>query len=259
MSKFYKLSIINTGGEYCAGVVTDDDQKELLYQKIDEEDVNFNNDSDDDSTSVHSFEIDNLIHVYGPNINEAKITLDSYKDDECEEHISEIVDFDKDIEEYPLTIFLMENPYLSDDLKKELSSSEDDLFFAGLTVEKSLDVPFVVELQDDEEFKFENVYIGTILMDEAFQGLEDNVVSVGLYLTPENKKKILKKYNDPDQSLEYFEELLSEVYYSKDKKMLELLQEYEMSILDIEGQGFSKGETIIVQNMADDVLYETYY
>ena len=67
MKKLIRLTVINAGGEFTAGVIDDQEIKDKLRKKIDEGSVNTFMEFDDE-TYFEASNYTNILHQYGPNV-----------------------------------------------------------------------------------------------------------------------------------------------------------------------------------------------
>ena len=67
MKKLIRLTVINAGGEFTAGVIDDQEIKDKLREKIDEGSVNTFMEFDDE-TYFEASNYTNILHQYGPNV-----------------------------------------------------------------------------------------------------------------------------------------------------------------------------------------------
>jgi len=258
-SGYYKLEIINAGGEYSYGFVTDEDEKDFLKNQIDSGEICLDNYSDD--MNVNFYEYDDLLHVYGPNGPESKVSLTVYSDEYCENEIEEKV-YNEDADSTSMKFFTSSNPYPGD-YKNDTDS--DALIFGGYYVEKRIHYPAVIKIDEDEVFEMENVYVGTINMDETLSS--DEIVDQVLYIRPEIAEKVLEMYlgnefdRENDTLDDHIGEIFSELYddYNNtdiDTNIKELLEDSKCEVLNIEGKGEREEQHVVVKTLDDDVLYD---
>ena len=256
MSKYYKVSVKNTGGEYTYGFITKKEEIELVMERInngEELELEMSNENEE---VVQFFEKDQLLHVYGPDINNSKISVALFEDEDCTEEIEEIMD-EEDLIEEGIKVFTTSNPYITKDILEQYDS--DTLQMGAFVIEKNIEVPVVFELSDEEEFDIDNIFVGTVNLDETLCG--DEIVEKIYYIRPNHQQEILKEYLKEGYEEEQLEDYIGEIYQdfkeSKNEKIKDILDKYcDGEVLAIEGQGFSKGEYIVIRNMEEEILGE---
>lgn len=244
-----KFSIIGTGGEYHLGVVTDEAQKNLLLEKIDEEDVNLSNSSEDGETNVDFFEFSDIVGAYGPDIDDCDFII--LEVDENDEEISEIYSKYDDSEKPEVNMFTESNPsVIPEDLLEKYS--EDDLIFGGYSIEKNILKSYIIETDD---FNPSNIFLGGVLMDETFG--DERILSCAYYIPDNDLKEIVHSFEGYEEfSIEEIKENFSDIYWTiSDNDNLELLSKYLLEEVDCEGNE-SKSTFVCVINMDGETLYE---
>ena len=256
MSKYAKVEIINTGGEYTYGVITDENEIELMKQRIEEGEEIYLNNSFEEDIEINHFEYDQVVHSYGPDVNESKVNVTIYEDEDCENEIEEVRYMDE-IDDTEITTFIEDNPYLNEE-----DFPEGSLVFGGFYIEKRVHFPFVIELEDNEDFEESNVFIGTVLMDETLS--EDEIASSAYYIRKEQQENLLKSYlgdsySEEDSLEEYISEIIDFIREEESgyEDFKEILESCSLEIGDIEGKGESEYEYVIVKELEGDVLFES--
>lgn len=254
LSGYFKLTIMSAGGEYGYGVIEDEYKINLLRKMIDEGELGLDN--EDADTRVDFYECDTqLLHNYGPGQSDAVVSINVYEDEECTQELEEIVNAE-DIAFVDLNLFTLENPYLTEEMKEEFS--EDALVFGGYYIEKRIHLPAVIHIDSDETFEINNVYVGTVNMDETLSA--DEIVSRVLYIRPKVSQQIMDIYlngeNSNDPLSDYIQDIYSEITDGEHSEIAELLQKCECEILDIEGKGEREESFAIVRTLDDEILFE---
>jgi hypothetical protein len=250
-SGYFKLEIINTGGEYAYGFVTDESQKALIKEKIDNSEIALDNDGDGVEASFFMYE--NVLHVYGPNGSDANLSLTVYEDEDCDNEIEEVFS-QESIDSLGVNIFTSSNPY-PDNFKNNIES--DALIFGGYYVEKRIHYPAVIKIEEGEQFEITNVYIGLMNLDETL--CEDQIVNKVLYIRPDVAQEIMNNYNNGDNSDDPLSDYIGEMYSDfddMDQVIQDLLKKSECTILDIQGKGEREDQFVVVKTMDGEVLFE---
>jgi len=254
-----KLELINIGGEFAFGLLTDKEKIDLCEKLIEEDNLCIENYSND--KELMFFETDEeLFHVYGPSYDN-NVDINIYKckekkeddedDEECEN--SEII-FEDNLDNTKINVFTSQNLYFNSALLAE--KEKKCLQFGGYTIEKNIYFPVVINIPKNENFKFENVYIGTTNMDETLSN--DEIITNVYYINETNKNKICKLYDiDNEKFYSYIEEIfenLEETNNENFKQIKNIFNECLCEILDIESYN-SKGSHVTVLDLNYKVLY----
>jgi hypothetical protein len=203
-----KLTVINTGGEFSMGIVTDEAKRNLLLNAAENEELSISNWSEDGDVMVEFFEHQEIVGVYGPDSKDGKFLIEEVNEED--EPLNEIYSTyysDKDYEEIIFQTFTLKNPYI--DVEDIQSKCEDEfLIFGGYSVEKNIQNSYIIEV-DDFNPKF--VSFGTINLDETFGDWE--IISEAFYIDDTMLQKMLDLYND-NSNIEEGRELIGEMYGS---------------------------------------------
>lgn len=257
----YKISLTAMGGEYCYGFISNDDEINKINEAIEnDEEINLSNDYDD--IEVNFYDYDQIVHIYGPAITDyLKINISTYENDEE-------IDFLTDCDNNSINYISLGNPMFD---KENYELEENNLLFGGFYLEKNIELSVELELDDNETFELNNVFVGSINLDETL--CNDEVISKVFYLNDKVQDEILELYNtNVDRINEYgkiscVKDAISDLlYYLKDYdseehqnalKLQSILDKNELYILDdIEGQGIHKFEYVVVRNLDNEILYE---
>ena len=252
-TSYFKLEIMATGGEFTYGFVTNKDQKDLIRKKIDSSTICIENYEGD--VEALFFMFDDVVHVYGPSGANAKVSLSIYSDEDCENEVKEIF-YNEHIDDIGVHSFMSLNPN-PNEFKKNYDS--DALMFGGYYIEKRVRYPVVIKIEQDEKFDVNNLYIGTVSLDETLS--EDEIVDRVLYIRPDIATKIMNIYSNGEYCDESLSDYIHEIYYDfndLDKRVQELLTKAVCDPLDIEGKGAQEEQFVIVKTMDDDILFEGY-
>ena len=188
MSKYIKIEIINTGGEFTYGFITNKNEIELMKNKINlKEDIYPSNDFN--NKSINYFEYTQLISSFGPALDNAKLNIIVYKDENCNNIVEELIDL-KNIDDYNINFFMEKNPFVSKKTLKEYN--KETLQFGSYIIEKNIYFPMVIKLDDDEQLDLSNLFVGYIDMDEILS--DDQIISSGYYIRKKEQKKIIKLF-----------------------------------------------------------------
>ena len=252
--KIIKLTIINAGGEFTGGFVTDSDVKENLREKIESGSVNSSMDFDDGTDFETSSYVD-IFHQYGPNVPGATIQLDETTDIEEDEYSRSYEEyFSEDIDETEIKQFSSSNPDLYD-LDKS-NYSYDDLVIFSQKIEKRIHYPVLFEVDKKEDVVLSNIYIGSMNMDETISS--DEIIEDFLYITKdkaiEYTKEYLKdNYNNDDLLVDY----ISDIYRGEHELKEKIRNNHLMLHEDIEGKGEWEDDYVKVTDLSGEILFES--
>ena len=255
MKKYIKVTIINDGGEYTGGIITDKDMKGNLVERMKNNSVNTSMEFDDE-TEFECHNYINILHNYAPNISDSTILLEETFDidkDEFDREYNEISS--ENIYDTEIHNFISSTPFLYQN--ERVKYSEDDLLFFSQKIEKRIHYPVVIEYDKEEKFELSNVYIGSMSMENAIG--DDEIVQYFLYI-PKNKaieytKELLKEeYNDDSELDEFIEEIFSENEYSSIKE--KIINNHLISPEDVEGKGEWENDCVKITTLNYELLFE---
>jgi hypothetical protein len=251
MSKYFRVTVKGTGGEYTFGVIEDEVEKQAMLDAIKKDEVGssvYYSDSDGDELSLESFEFASLVHVYGPEINGAEIIVQECEDEDfCDDIGDELIH--ESIDELECGVFTSSNPVVSDEFKE--GYAVDSLLWATEKVEKRIHFPVELILDDGDDFDISNVFVGAMNLDETINGAE--IANVICYIPKDEQVKLLKAHLDGDVSGDVLSDYINDIIYEKP----EALSEFVLEVGDIEGKGDWENDYNIVTTLdGAEVLYE---
>jgi hypothetical protein len=251
MSKYFRVTVKATGGEYTFGAIENEEEKQAMLDAIENDEVGssiYYIDSNQDEVSLESFEIASLVHVYGPEINGAEIIVQECKDEEFSEDIGDEL-IHESMDELECGVFTSSNPVVSDEFKD--GCADDSLLWATEKVEKRIHFPVELILDDGDDFDISNVFVGAMNLDETINGAE--IANVICYIPKDEQVKLLKAHLDGDVSGDVLSDYINDIIYEKP----EALSEFVLEVGDIEGKGDWENDYNIVTTLdGAEVLYE---
>jgi len=253
--KYLKLGIQSAGAEYTFGGITDEEDQAAINLAIEnEEDIGSSYsyvDKDGDDVEVNGFDNTELLQIYGPSIcdiDRATVTLEVYEDEDFSDYVEDIDLSEEEVSK--ITLFSSSNPdpYDSDFLEK---FDDGDLLFATQKVEKRIVYPLLLTLADDVDFDTACVFVGTMNMDETFNG--DEIAEVAYYIPKDDQEKLLKKFfgESDDPGTITFGDILPEIYPSNP----DWLEAFKCEIGDIEGKGENENDYVKILNLENEEIY----
>jgi hypothetical protein len=250
MSKYFRLTVMASGGEYTFGVIEDEAEKQAMLGAIENDEVGssiYYTDSDGDEVSLESFEFASLVHVYGPEVSGAQIIVQECQDEEFSEEIGDEL-INESIDESECGVFTSSNPTVSAEFKEGFA--DDSLLWATEKVEKRIHFPVELML-DDDDFDISNVFVGSMNLDETINGAE--IVNTVCYIPKEEQVKLLKEYLDGDVADDVLADYINDIIYDKP----EALNPFILEVGDIEGKGEWENDFNIVTTFdGAEVLYK---
>ena len=253
MKKIVRLTIINAGGEFTGGVVTDQGIKEKLRKNIDDSFVNSFMEFDDD-TYFEASNYTSILHCYGPNVPGSTILLEESFDidaeDDYERDYEEILS--EEIDETEINQFTSSNPCADGNSS---DYSDDDLIFYSQKIEKRIHYPVMIGIENGEEFELSDVYIGSMNMDEAISG--DEIIEDVLYIPQDKAEDYTKEYLGDEWSADsLLGEFIGEIYSETPELKEKIRSKHLLYPRDVEGKGEWENDYVKVTALDGEVLFE---
>ena len=221
--RYFEVEIYGNGGEYTLGVINEEEKKEYFIQVAEEEELTFNGDDDADvDFETACYENDSYLHIYGLNMEDVS-KMKIYETKDKE--AKEYLNDNGSILELSaedINYRVMNNPYV-----EKNDDNENDLLLLGIQGEKDMYVSYMVETEKD--FNIGNLILGTTLLDESFQ-YSDDILDEVFYF---EKDKFLSWLRNKEKSTEKIDQIIFKSYLDYKK---ELEEEYE----DILGEFFAE-------------------
>jgi len=249
-----RLTIINSGGEFTGGTITDSETKNNLELRIKEAAISSSMEFSDGSF-FESTEYTDILHCYGPHVPSSNVLVehssDADIDDDYDRQYEEI--FSDLLENTTAKRFTSSTPYLDEGRSSMLS--KDDLVFYNQKIEKRIHYPAVVNIRAGEKFNLANVYIGSMNMDETIS--EDEIIEMILYI-PEHKaeeytKAYLGEYWSSDSSLI---DVISDIFVDAHELKETIVKNHHLYPGDIEGKGEWENDYVKITTSTGEVLFE---
>ena len=254
MSKFVVVNVLNGGGEYTSGIVSNKDEidivKDAFLNKNDCSRSIYFVDKDGNENSLEHFNYNDKVSSYGPSIIDSQVS--AYTSDIDFEPLSDDTDILSltDIEDTDIFTFSTSNPFYSSEDFRDIS--EESLIWSNYQIEKRIHYPILVELHEDENFDFSNLFIGSVNLDETLSN--DEIVDTALYIRKDEQKSLAKQIlkddfdeTDPD----FFSDIILE--YSEYPS---LFSRFECEIGDIEGKGEFENDYNRIDDIHGNTLFE---
>ncbi|RLC45450.1 MAG: hypothetical protein DRH57_07960 [Candidatus Cloacimonadota bacterium] len=250
MSKFIRITVFNAGGEYTFGVIEDEAERQAMLDAIENDEVRssiYYEDSEGDEVSLECFEFVDVLQVYGPEMEGAKLIVSVCEDDSFTEEVETIVD--TQISETKCIEFTSSNPYLTSEKKEEFN--DESLLWGTYKIEKRIYFPAELTLSDDENFEITNVFVGSMNMDETICNAE--IADTIYYIRADEQLKLVKDHYGEDYA---DGDTLGDIIVEIQDENIGLLEPFLLDIGDIEGKGEYENDYNVVSNFDGEVLYE---
>ena len=248
-NKIIKITVIETGGEFTVGKVSDEETIKAIREKIEEGEMSSNFDYGDgnyfDASSFNDF-----FGVYGPHIPGSKVLIEESLDGK---KFNEI--YDGPIEDTDIRLFLSSNP-----TPDNLISNEQLLIFT-YKYEKRIHCTFQINVPINNEFDLKDIYLGYMLMDETIF-TEDEILEHILYIPKNEMESYIKEVNKKfDADYEYddydgLEELLRDEFEGKSEIAKKIIEKHSINYDYCEGKGEWENDYIKVVDSSDEILFE---
>ena len=249
-SGYYKLELVGIGGEYALGYVKNQEAKDELISLIDNDENIYPN-----NEIMPFYDCDvQLFHAYGPcESDELSVSLSVFSDEDCEDEIEEIIS-DEEADLLNLNFFPWSTPYPSD---KQEELEDGDLIFGGYSIEKDMHFSVIIYIEENEKFDINNIYIGTINMEESLK-TTDAVIAKVLYIRDNVAKKLLKLYDSDLDENEELGDYLSDIVdeYETNSDIKKVIDSVMCKFPEIIGESESEYYFTIIRDSKEEVLYE---
>ena len=133
--------------------------------------------------------------------------------------------------------------------------AEDDLIFYSQKIEKRISYPVVLDPTLDDRIKLENLYIGSMNMDETMS--QDEIVAVVLYIPSGQAEEYAKEYLGTHWSSELqLSDIISDIFCEADELKEKILRNHMLYPGDIEGKGEWENDFVKITDLTGEVLFE---
>jgi len=120
MSRFFRVTILNTGGEYTYGSISDKLEIDAMLKNIDNNTVNdysLYKDLNGNDEYLNGFDHNDIVHAYGPDINGSKIEVVEFSNNRYENKVKTILEYTK-IANTQVNEFCEDNPRIIEEYLK---------------------------------------------------------------------------------------------------------------------------------------------
>lgn len=249
--KLIRLTIVNTGGEFTGGIIDDGQIIDNLQKQISVGSLNSYMEFDDGS-SFESSNYTDILHAYGPHVPDSMVIIEISSDLDQSDYdrvYQEVGSYN--IDDTQINQFTCANP--SYDPGKVVRHSDNAIVFFTQKIEKRIHYPVVFEGID--RLVFNDIYVGSINMDESISG--DEILHEVLYIPKSQANRYLREYlqtglSDTDSLSDYLTDI-----YEENHPLKEIIRKNHLiSPGDIEGKGEWENDYVKLLNVSGNVIFE---
>ena len=249
-NKIIKITVIETGGEFTGGIVSDKKTIQVIKEKIDEGEMSSNFDYGE-GENFDACSINDFFGIYGPQIPGSNVLIEESVEDE---EFKEI--FDGSIEDTDIRIFESSNPYPGDLI------SEDQLLVYTYKYEKRINCEFQINIPKSVEFDFKDIYLGYMLMDETIF-TEDQILEYILYIPKNEVGQYIKEYEkisgfnyEEEDQQQLMDDLIGEIFSDYPDLAKKIIDNHSINYDNCEGKGEWENDYIKVVESSEEILFE---
>ena len=244
--KQYKIEVSYlSGGEFAMGIITDEEKMSILREKVEEGGFNL---YDLEEEGIPFYENDDVLHCFGGDATDGKISIFENDKEILDTEISEI------------NRYQSSNPWVNfEKLQEEIG---EFLVFGGAVYEKRMYGEFSFQLEDDEKFDTNKLVILVINLDETFGDWE--IIDEIIYFREKELKTIWDKvYKECELDGEYDDEekieTIMEFYEdeSLSEEIVKMIKNLAIESGDMEGINYGS-EAILIYDKDRTELFEQW-
>ena len=257
-TRVFKITVIETGGDFTCGIIEDTSEVEQVKQSIDDGDMGSYIDlPNGDSFDANSF--NDEFAVYGPHVPGSKVLIEeaygiaggSGAMDPVDQDFIEI--YEGPIEKSGIGTFMSSNPYPPE-------ITEEQLIVYTKKYEKRIHNTFSLNIPKGEVFDPRDIYIGYMCMDETFF-TNDEILEHFLYIPKKYLKAYLNEYLEDDTALdsdlvEEMGSLIDEIYSEAPDLAKKITQQHSITSIYCEGKGEWECDYLKIVDSSDEILHE---
>ncbi len=244
--KTYRITVIETGGEFTGGTITDKETVEVVKKKIEDGEMSSMFDfGEGDYFDACSF--NDFFGIYGPHVPGCKVRIEESNDEDFEET------YEGPIEETDIRTFMSSNPY-PDKITK------DELRIYTHKYEKRIHTEFTITPPEGEELDLKDIYLGGMNMDETMF-TDDEILEHILYIPKKDLDPYLEEYSeqpleDDEDRQELMEELIGEIFSEAPELAKKITGKHSIYEDNSEGKGEWENDYVKIVDSTDEILFE---
>lgn len=251
--RFIKIAIKGTGGEYTFGKVSEQKETDIIQKKIDEgEEIGstiYYQDENGEDKQFNHYDYDDILHQFGPEINDSEIIVTEFDSEKLDNEIDEIINVS--LGDSGVTTCLQCEPGIEFDKKSNV------LYWGNEKIEKRIYFPATLILEDNTDFHIENIFLPFMSMQEAINN--SDILTKILYIPKNEQIEIAQAYflqlekGVTSEDMKNLSSIVGEAYFeSKDIDF----SKYELNLQDVEGKGEIENDFSVIRNSSDEIIYE---
>ena len=249
-NKFVRITVIETGGEFTGGTITDKDTVEAIKQKIEDGEMSSNFDfGEGDPFDACSF--NDFFGIYGPHVPGCKVRIEESnngKDGDFEET------YEGPIEDTDIRTFMSSNPY------PEKKITKDQLRIYTYKYEKRIHTEFTIPIPEGEDFDLKDIYLGGMNMDETLF-TDDEILEHILYIPKKDLDPYLEEYTedeleDDEDRQELMDDLIPEIFSDSPELAKKIIDKHTIYADNSEGKGEWENDYVKIVDSSDEILFE---
>ena len=252
-----KLTIVETGGHYTIGRISDSNIAKQLKKRIMRSQMSSYFEFDRHSC-FDARDCNELLDIYGPHVPGSQLIIEDYRSNEI---------YCGPFDDSPINGFQASNPYVTG-LMKTPPKSSDELIVFNKRIEKRIHYSVEIHAESNMPLKLEEIYVGYCLMDETFD-TDDEILEYVLYIPDEQALEYYIDWIrqedcdlDGSESADDFRECIGEIFDDPESELCtKIVNMHRVSAEAIEGKGEWECDYIKVaeatsENFLSEVLYE---
>tara|TARA_R100000781_G_scaffold107113_1_gene71269 strand:+ start:808 stop:1578 length:771 start_codon:yes stop_codon:yes gene_type:complete len=247
--KVVRITVIETGGEFTGGTITDKDTIEVIKQKIEDGEMSSMFDfAEGDNFDACSF--NDLFGIYGPHVPGSKVRIE-------ESNNGEDGDFEETYEgpiaDTDIRTFTSSNPYPE-------KITEDKLRVYTYKYEKRIHSEFTLTIPKGEELDLKDIYLGGMNMDETIF-TDDEILEHILYIPKKDLDPYLVEYQEDEldegeDRQELMEDLIPEIFSDCPELAKKITDKHTIYEDNCEGKGEWENDYVKIVDSSDEILFE---
>ncbi len=248
-NKVVRITVIETGGEFTGGTITDKDTVEAIRQKIEDGEMSsmfdFGEGDPFDACSFNDF-----FGIYGPHVPGCKVLIEESnngKDGDFEET------YQGPIEDTDIRTFMSSNPYPE-------KITKDQLRIYSYKYEKRIHTEFTIPIPEGEDLDLKDIYLGGMNMDETLF-TDDEILEHILYIPKKDLDSYLEEYTEEEleedeDRQELMEELIDEIFSESPELAKKIIDKHTIHEDNSEGKGEWENDYVKIVDSSDEILFE---
>ena len=248
--KTYRITVIETGGEFIGGTITDKQTVDEIKKRIEDGEMSsfFDFEGGD---YFDAYNYNDFFGVYGPHVPGCKVRIEESndgKDGDFEET------YEGPIEDTDIRTFMSSNPYPD-------KIPEDHLRIYAHKYEKRIHTEFTITPPEGEELDLKDIYLGGMNMDETMF-TDDEILEHILYIPKKELAPYLEEYSeqpleDDEDRQELMDEMIGEIFSESPELAKKITDKHTIYEDNSEGKGEWENDYIKIVDSSNEILFES--